>query len=780
MRITSRCALPRALRAVWALATAASLFFFTAAVGAQEDPGRAAALDPSLRLARVDLGAGVDRTAALRLGTLVEDYHSFAVVAATPDALERQDASLSWQPLPTEISLRAVRRDPLRQPMPEGSEGAGEYLIVQFVAPARDAWLDQLSRDGVEFLQYVPHQAFLVHASEKGRAAIAGHPKVRWSGPFSSAYKVDPALIDGGPGITPPERTTDGRNVYDVAVFKRATGAGLRAALEAAGARVRNEIVLPANYFDLYRVEAAFASVAAFAAIPGVITIDPWVRPMAEDERASHICAGNYTNPTTISGPGYDPTTQFGVNGANVTVSVVDDGVGIPGDGGYYVTAANTVNGPLRGASAGAQGHGHLNASIIAGTTPYSTLDPTGHNYGAGIAPGSHVINIPLLRAGYTGVEADCYADTVATNGPNGVPGSISNNSWGNGTNANVYDAYTAQFDGFVRDASTAAGLQPITLVFSAGNSGPGALSLTRPKAAKNLIATGNGENLRTELYGTSANNMDDLNNSSSRGPAADGRVKPDITAPGTAIAGGRSGPDALFGNIDTYHRWSSGTSHAAPHVAGAAALLTQLWKAGHGGQNPSPAMLKAILVSGTVDMNGVNTAAARPNGNEGWGRLNLKNVLNTGATVGYVDQAQVLTTVGQTFAYSGTLADGARPLVVALVWTDPPGAGGANPALVNNLDLEVTVGATLYRGNVFSGGVSTTGGTADTLNNVENVFLPAGTSAGTPVNVTIRATALNGDGALGTGDTTDQHFALVVFNATPPVPVELSGFSIE
>ncbi|MFH3733443.1 hypothetical protein WAH84_21765, partial [Acinetobacter baumannii] len=85
-----------------------------------------------------------------------------------------------------------------------------------------------------------------------------------------------------------------------------------------------------------------------------------------------------------------------------------------------------------------------------------------------GIAPKANILNIPLLRAGYGGTEAQSYADTVASMGPNGVKASISNNSWGNGTNANVYDSYTASFDGFVRDASSGGGIDPLTIIFSA------------------------------------------------------------------------------------------------------------------------------------------------------------------------------------------------------------------------------------------------------------------------------------------------------------------------
>ena len=98
---------------------------------------------------------------------------------------------------------------------------------------------------------------------------------------------------------------------------------------------------------------------------------------------------------------------------------------------------------------------------------------------------------------------------------------------------------------------------------------------MTRPKVAKNVIAVANSENIRTEFGGTGADNMDDLRSSSSRGPAADGRIKPDITAPGTVITGSRAGScGSVTSCFDANHAYSTGTSHAAPQVAGAAALV--------------------------------------------------------------------------------------------------------------------------------------------------------------------------------------------------------------
>ncbi|NOT47584.1 MAG: S8 family serine peptidase, partial [Acidobacteria bacterium] len=428
----------------------------------------------------------------------------------------------------------------------------------------------------------------------------------------------------------------------------------------------------------------------------------------------------------------------------------------------FYISTLNAVNGPLRGTTAGALGHGHLNATIIAGATPYGPLDSLFYNYGIGVAPRANILSIPRNRLGYTGTDEQVYNDSVVTPGPNGAGALISNNSWGNGTNGNVYTSTVeGRFDGYVQDASLDIGIDPISLIFSAGNDG--ANGLTRPKVAKNLISVGNSESLRTDLGGTDANNIDDLSSDSSRGPTADGRIKPDVVAPGTAITGGRSGTDSLRGNIGTAHRWSSGTSHSAAHVTGMAALFANWWYVSQF-VRPSPALIKAAIINSAIDMNGANSSASIPNGSEGWGRPNLKNMLNTGVGMKHHNDDLVgLSAPGQGFFINGSVADANKPVRVTLVWTDPPGL--ADPALVNNLDLKVTVDGVVYKGNVFSNGFSVPGGTADNRNNVENVFLPAGTPVGRGLQVEVTATALNGDGILNNGDATDQAFSVVIYN---------------
>jgi hypothetical protein len=740
---------------------------------------------------RVAIHSLRDRANAEKLGPIVEDYGSF-VILSSAKKVNLTRSGLDGARLETTVNLPGKSFEPILDPPAETlrvAEAASgkDYYVVQFAGTIKGEWLESLRSVGVEFLQYLPNNAYFIYADGEALQKTLDHSRVRWVGSFAPDAKLPEVLVEklaaantlSRPrgGMTPLEMTGKNTAVFDVAVFAREDAGQIGNDIaNSFGGNVKHVIFLPNNYFNVVRVEMPLDQVERLATIPGVIRIDDYGTPKAEDEKAAQIVAGNYTSTTSINGPGYNPLTQFGVNGSGVTISVVDDGVSMPGDGGFYVTSSMAVDGPLRGSTSGATGHGHLNASIIAGTAPFSaTLDANGYNYGLGVAPAANIINIPFLKGGYSGLEGDTYNDTVVTNGPNGVKGYLSNNSWGNGTNSNVYDSYAAQFDGFVRDASAAGTIDPVTLIFSCGNSGTS--GLTRPKVAKNLIAVASSENIRTNLDAGS-NNIDDISSFSSRGLANDGRVKPDIAAPGQAITGSRAGTDALFGNIDTFHRWSEGTSHAAPQIAGAAALFTQFWKGGHAGTNPSPALIKAAIVQTGQEMAGVGATAPIPNGAEGWGRANMKFMLNTGVAMKYVDQATTFSNVGESVVYTGTVADAAKPVRVTLVWTDPPAA--AQPALINNLDLTVTIGANTYKGNVFTSGLSSTGGSADTLNNVENVWLPAGIAPGTPFTITVAASALNGDGVLGNADATDQNFALVGYNfqdAVAPAPHEQSDF---
>src|SRR5262249_47419899 len=145
---------------------------------------------------------------------------------------------------------------------------------------------------------------------------------------------------------------------------------------------------------------------------------------------------------------------------------------------------------------------------------------------------------------------------------------------------------------------------------------------------------------------------------------------------------------------------------------------------------------------------------------------------------------ADMFTGTGQVRAFVGHVADTSKPFRVTVAWTDAPGST-AGAAYKNNLDLVVSMGTNSYKGNIFSRSNSITGGTADRENNVESVFLPAGTSG--DFVVTITAANINSVGVPGAGSAVSQDFALVIYNGAAtnaavytPVAASYSGLFYE
>jgi subtilisin-like proprotein convertase family protein len=471
----------------------------------------------------------------------------------------------------------------------------------------------------------------------------------------------------------------------------------------------------------------------------------------------------------------------------------------------------------------GCDGHGNENSHIIGGYVPTGTVggvnfgaaphaDASGFRRGLGLAPfvkiGSSVIFDPNAFTSpiYQNLESQAY-NTGAR---------ISSNSWGASNNAYTVDAQ--QYDALVRDAQPvggcvapncipAAGNQEYVIVFSAGNDGANPNTIGEPGTAKNVITVGASENVNPfgaadgcGIDDSGANNANDVISFSSRGPTSDGRRKPDIVAPGTHITSGvaqaaiasppGSGTGAQIACFDgsgvcggtagsnffpagqQWYTSSSGTSHSTPAIAGVAALIRQHF-INQALPTPSPALTKALMMNSARYLTGVAANDTLPSNNQGMGEINLNSYFDVFATAhAFHDQlpAENFTASGQQRVITGTVSDITKPLRVTLAWTDSPGPTSGN-AFVNNLDLEVTVGGTTYKGNVFSGAFSAAGGVADTRNNVESVFIPAGVSGSLVIKV--RAINIAGDGVPGNANPLDQDFALVAYNVTEaPLPV--------
>ncbi|MGE5601980.1 MAG: S8 family serine peptidase, partial [Nitrososphaerales archaeon] len=203
----------------------------------------------------------------------------------------------------------------------------------------------------------------------------------------------------------------------------------------------------------------------------------------------------------------------------------------------------------------------------------------------------------------------------------------IHSDSWGGGP-FGAYDDYAEAVDRFMWDH------KDFLVLIAAGNDGTddnrdGIIdqgSVTPPGTAKNCITVGAAESVRPQggyqrPWGSlwpdnypvpplstdmPSDNGNDIAAFSSRGPTRDGRVKPDLLAPGTNVLSTRS--SALTGggtpgwgawSASNRYMFNGGTSMATPLAAGAAALVRQYFRTVKRRLNPSAALIKAALIHG-------------------------------------------------------------------------------------------------------------------------------------------------------------------------------------
>lgn len=180
--------------------------------------------------------------------------------------------------------------------------------------------------------------------------------------------------------------------------------------------------------------------------------------------------------------------------------------------------------------------------------------------------------------------------------------------------------------------------------------------------------------------------------------------------------------------------------------------------------------MAKAMLVNRALDIAGSPPA---PNADEGWGRVDLGAMVRPAVPTLELDQEHLLDDTGATSTLEVVVPDPARPLVVTLTWTDAPAAPGADPALVNDLDLVVETNGAAALGNAATASAAAMNTTPDRLNNVEQVRI---SQPGPTARVTVTAYRIAGDGVPLTGDASDQDFALVCSNCNRPPPPPRPG----
>ncbi|GAA3038494.1 S8 family peptidase [Actinokineospora globicatena] len=278
---------------------------------------------------------------------------------------------------------------------------------------------------------------------------------------------------------------------------------------------------------------------------------------------------------------------QAGLTGAGVTVGVVDTGIDQthPDLAGREVGERNFTDDP---SAEDVVGHGTHVASIVAGG---------GAKY-RGVANGAKVLDAKALSR-----DGGQLSWIIA-----GVEWAV--DSGAKVVNLSLGASDTPEVDPLEETVNRLTAERGTLFVVSAGNSGPSSQSVGTPGSADAALTVGSVERDDTVSF------------FSSRGPrVGDGAIKPDVTAPGSGIVAAKAANGVIGDPVEPGYVGLSGTSMAAPHVAGAAALLAQ--------QHPewTGAQLKAVL-----------TASAKPTAGEsvfaqGSGRVDVAKALTQALT---------------------------------------------------------------------------------------------------------------------------------------------------
>jgi subtilisin family serine protease len=564
---------------------------------------------------------------------------------------------------------------------------AGRSLfVVQFTGPVKEAYKSALTRLGAELGDYLPENAFLVRMPESLWSQVAGLGFVKGVAPYTTAYKLDQSLHQLPQGQ---------QQLVRVTTFGTSTK-GSMTALSTLG--VKPEAIDMGGL--TVRVDAT--ALDQLAQSTDVVYVEPVLENALFNDKAAGVM-------------GVNPAWSVGLDGKGQVVAITDTGLDTgKNDSSMHPDFQGQIKQLVAlgktGDASDTLGHGTHVAGSVLGTGKASD------GLYKGMAPGAKLYfeAVEDKQGGLGGIPEDL---SQLFKPAYDAGARIHSNSWGvpatqGGT---VYDGQSAAVDRFMWEHPD------YTILFAAGNDGDhdrdgttNYSTVSTPGTAKNAITVGASQNNRPDRK--MGENIKGMASFSSRGPTGDGRVKPDVVAPGTWIASTRSAlakDDEFWANHESNSKYGymGGTSMATPLTAGATALVRQFYFEKMG-VTPRADLLKATLINGAAAMDSGLTWK-----DTGWGRVDINNSLY-GRPFKFVNGEKALAT-GDMATYSYTVKNG-QPLKVTLAWTDYPASPSAEKTLVNDLDLVVKG----PDGEILGNQMIAKG--ADHVNNVENVVVAA------------------------------------------------------
>jgi hypothetical protein len=592
---------------------------------------------------------------------------------------------------------------------PAGPNGqVDRHLLVQFDSPVGATLRSQLRDSGLKLLTYVGGHAYFAAVSEAGfdAAAVARAPTLVRATTIERAWKLHPMLLAGQiptwaevqPADPAKGQLSSIVGAYilfhgDVALVPNGTDLALKH-----GALVRSHL----ESIHGLVIELPFANMAALADEDGVQWIEPPLPRMAELNNSNR----------SITGADVVQAPPYGLNGSGVTVLVYDGGFGLASHqdfgGRLTVRDSSGISDHATHVAGTVGGSGAASGGLRRGMAPAVTIQSYGFEYdGSGI----------FLYSNPGDMEDD-YDEAINSFGADISNNSIGTNTCINGFPCNItgdYGVTSALIDAMVGGSLGS----PFRVVWANGNERScggcpaehmnGYHSTAPPACAKNHLTVG------------ALNSNDDSQTSfTSWGPCDDGRLKPDVSAPGC-----QSNDDGGVTSCSSSGGYSvkCGTSMASPTVCGLGSLLLQDFRVQYPGEPDfRNSTLRSILAHTAQERGNLG-----PDYQFGYGSVRIQPAVDFLRSGNFLE-AEV--DQGGSYNVLVVVAPGDPVLKVTLAWDDPAAAPNVNPSLVNDLDLVVydpsSVQQFPWTLNPASPATPAVRTQADHRNNIEQVFVAA------------------------------------------------------
>lgn len=540
------------------------------------------------------------------------------------------------------------------------------YRIVQFETIPSTQQKEELKKAGIELLNYLPKNAFYASISTTAKLSELLSKKATSIISIAPTFKLNKVLKSKNY----PKWAMINKNTIEINAiyFSNITEQTILNKLQKKGVKVTMS-----NTANIVRFRVSLSELNDIYAQPEFYyfeELDKPAEPEGIEDRTNHRSNSIATE--------YYGGLKF--DGTGVTVMLQDNSrldEHIDYTGRFFNDASATQSGD----------HGEHTGGSIGGA---GNLDPKGR----GMAYGADVLVYGSSDNNFNDVPTLVASSNLT----------ITSKSYSNGTNAG-YTSLARQLDQQIRQ------MPELIHIFSAGNAGSGWSTITGGhKQGKNVIAVAN------------LTYADAVSSSSSRGPAQDGRIKPDISAVGT---------DVYSTNDPNNYVLKTGTSMSCPGVAGVMAQLYHAYKSMNAGANPNSALMKGTVLNTADDLGN-----SGPDFTYGWGRINARRAYKLLNSNNYLSAS---ISQGGNNSHNINVPAGTTQLRVMVYWSDYEGAASVNPALVNDINMQVVDPvATSFDPWVLNPSAQSSAAIrgVDDLNNMEQVTIDNPTAGSYTVNI--------------------------------------------